>query len=225
MAVVLANCIQLFFNLIVLIMKTSINNNLLISCMGNQVKRISLLITLLITVFSYSYSQKVDKDDPRVKKHDITNNLRANHKWKGMDDTNKIPVSTRNQFAEDFSQVQDVTWKVEPGFNEADFTMNDKSMMAFYSFDDELIGTGYYVDYADLPEKGKAKIAKDYADFVPEKAMYFEESDVDDQLMNFFGNFLQEEAYYVLLRNADKEIVVEVSENGDVSYFRRVKEM
>lgn len=181
----------------------------------------ALICFLLIAFFSFSFAQKTN---PMDEKGDITRNLRADYNRHANNQEDKIPVGTRNEFASDFSNVQDVTWKVGPGYSEAEFVMNGKSMMAFFNYDDELIGTGNYVDYMDLPEKGRERIAKDYGEYIPEKAMFYEDDEDDEDLLNFFGNFLQKEAYFVLLRkeNEDKEIVVQVAQDGDVSYFSNV---
>lgn len=172
---------------------------------------------LTMIFFSFTYAQVGEKGD-------ITKHLRATYQ-NPVNEVDKIPVMTQNEFAEDFSNVTNVTWKADEGYNEVDFTMNHKSMMAFFNYDDELLGQGYYVDYADLPEKGREKIAKDYPDYIPEKAMFYHDDlDDDNDFLNFFGNFLSEEAYFVLLRKDMKEIVVQVTEGGDVSYFSRVRE-
>lgn len=171
---------------------------------------------VVMIFFSFSYAQMGHKGD-------LTKYLRSTYQ-NPVNEINKIPVATQNEFAADFSNVQNVTWKADDGYNEADFTMNNKSMMAFFNYDNELLGQGYYVDYADLPEKGRERIAKDYQDYVPEKAMFYHDDlDDDNDFLNFFGNFLQEEAYFVLLRKDTKEIVVQVTENGDVSYFSKVR--
>lgn len=170
---------------------------------------------LTMIFFSVSYAQ--------VEKGDITKKLRSDAK-NTMNEESKIPVGTLNEFAEDFSNVQDVMWKVEPGYSEAEFMRNNKAMMAFYNYDGELMGSGYYVDYADLPEKGRERIAKDYADYTPQKAMFYEDDlDDDNDFLNFYGNFLQKDAYFVLLQKDTKEIVVQVTENGEVSYFSNVR--
>jgi hypothetical protein len=180
-------------------------------------RRASLVGFLTMMFFGFTYAQVGERGD-------ITKHLRSSYQ-NPINEVDKIPVMTQNEFAEDFSNVTNVTWKAEDGYNEVDFTMNNKSMMAFFNYDDELLGEGYYVDYADLPEKGRVKIAKDYPDYIPEKAMFYHD-DLNDNndFLNFFGNFLPEEAYFVLLRKDMKEIVVQVTEGGDVSYFSRVRE-
>lgn len=181
----------------------------------NILREFTLVGFLTMIFFSFSYAQ--------VEKGDITKKLRMDAR-NSMNEESKIPVGTRNQFAEDFSNVQNVIWKVEPGYSEAEFTMNNKDMMAFYNYDDELIGQGRYVDYADLPAKGQERIAKDYPDYMPQKAMFYEDDlDDDNDFLNFFGNFLQHDAYFVLLQKDTKEVVVQVTEDGEVSYFSNVR--
>ncbi len=172
---------------------------------------------LVMIFFSLTYAQVKEKGD-------ITKQLRSTNQ-NTMNDIDKIPIMTRNQFSEDFSNVENVNWKVEEGYYEVDFTMNNKSMIAFFNYDDELIGEGYYVDYADLPEKGRERITKDYPDYVPEKAMFFHDDlNNDNDFLNFFGNFLPDEAYFLLLRKGAHEIVVQITKDGEVSYFSNVHE-
>lgn len=179
-------------------------------------RKVGLIGFVVMIFFSFSYAQVGEKGD-------LAKYLRSTYQ-NPVNEVNKIPVSTQNEFAEDFSNVENVTWKADNGYNEADFTMNNKSMMAFFNYDDELLGQGYYVDYADLPEKGRERIAKDYMDYTPEKAMFYHDDlNDDDDFLNFFGNFLPEEAYFVLLRKDTKEIVVQVTKDGDVSYFSKVR--
>lgn len=181
----------------------------------HSLKRISFSVVFILAAYGLSFAQN--------QRGDLTHKLRKNE-MAATNQVDKIPIRTVNEFEMDFNNVDDVTWKVENGFNEADFRMNDKSMMAFFNYDDELIGTGSYVDYAELPEKGKEKITKDYPDYSIEKIMYFEDANADDEdFLNFFGNFLKDKAYFVLLRNNEKEIVVQVTDNGDVSYFSNVR--
>jgi hypothetical protein len=196
-------------------------NQIIILKMHKIFRNLTVVCFILLALFSFSYAQKTDQTG---KKGDITGNLRANYDRHVNNQEDRIPIGTRNEFASDFSNVQDVTWKVGPGYSEAEFVKDGKSMMAFFDYDDEWIGTGYYVDYADLPEKGRERIAKDYGDYIPEKAMFYEDEQNDEDLLNFFGNFLQSEAYFVLLRkdNEDKEIVVQVALDGEVSYFSNV---
>jgi hypothetical protein len=182
---------------------------------------VALVCFILLALFGFSYAQKTGQTG---QKGDIISNLRAKHDRHVNNEADRIPVGTRNEFASDFSDAQDVTWKVGPGYSEAQFMKEGKLMMAFFDYNDELIGTGYYVDFADLPEKGRMRIQKDYEDYTPEKAMFFEDDQDNEDLLNFFGNFLQKDAYFVLLRkdDGDKEIVVQVAKDGEVSYFSNV---
>ncbi len=182
-------------------------------------KSITLFCFILFALFSFSYAQKTDQ-----KNGDITKNLRIKYDRHASNQADRIPVGTRNEFAGDFPNAQDVTWKVGPGYSEAQFVQENKLMMAFFDYDDELIGTGYYVEYEDLPEKGRERIAKDYGDYTPGKAMFFQDDQDNEDLLNFFGNLLQHDAFFVLLRrdDGDKEIVVQVAKDGEVSYFSNV---
>lgn len=199
------------------------NSRTVILKMNKIFRDIMLVCFIVLALFSFSFAQKTGQ--PGMK-GDITSNLRTKYDRHVNNDVDRIPVGTRNEFSGDFSNVQDVTWKVGHGYSEAQFMKDGKLMMAFFDYDDELIGTGYYLDYADLPEKGRMRIEKDYKDYIPEKAMFFEDDQDGEDLLNFFGNFLEKDAYFVLLRKMDenKEIVVQVAEDGEVSYFSNVRE-
>lgn len=181
-------------------------------------KELSLIGFLTMIFFSFSYAQKGD----------ITKRLRLNSQ-NTTNEVSKIPSGTINEFTQDFSNVHNAMWKVEEGYDEVDFNMNNKAMMAFYrplgiyNSNDDLIGSGYYLNYADLPEKGREHIAKDYPDYTAQKAMFYDNNiDNDDDILNLSGNFLQKDSYFVLLKKDMKEIVMQITKDGDVSYFSNV---
>ncbi len=161
------------------------------------------LVSFLVLIFvSFSFAQ--------IPKLNLVNEI------------DKIPVNTKNEFAANYSEVQNVIWKKEDGYYKASFTKDNKPLMAFFNYDDQLIGEGYYVEYTDLPEKARERIAEKYPNYSPQKSMFFNnnESNVSD-FLNFPGSTLPEESYFVLLKEDAKEIVVNVTKDGEVAYYIR----
>ncbi len=135
-------------------------------------------------------------------------------------------TSMTEKFKMNFPKAQKVTWLQTDGYIEADYTKNHSKMANFYDFNNTLIGTAKYIAYQSLPAKGRRDIARHYKGFIPEKAMYFDDNDQNTINMNFFGSDIDQDDYYVLLKNRknDKnEIVLQVSPHGQVSYFSQVK--
>ncbi|MDE3183920.1 MAG: hypothetical protein KGM16_10925 [Bacteroidota bacterium] len=135
-------------------------------------------------------------------------------------------TSMFEKFKMNFPKAQKVTWLPTDGYVEADYTMNKSKMATFYDLNNTLIGTAKYIAYKSLPAKGRKDIARHYKGFVPEKAMYFDDNDQNTTNMNFFGSDIDQDDYYVLLenkKNDKKEIVLQVTPHGSVSYFSEVK--
>lgn len=137
-----------------------------------------------------------------------------------------IPSNTVEKFKLHYPKAKNVSWLQTDGFIEADYTLHKSRMVTFYDFNNNQIGTGKYVSYKSLPAKSRGYIAKNYKEYTPEKAMYYDDNRQNLNDMNFFGNTLDHNDYYLLLKNNkdDKnEIVLQITRDGEVSYFSNAK--
>ncbi len=135
-----------------------------------------------------------------------------------------ISQSTMNKFEMNFPKAKNVAWSV-PGneFVKVDFTYKNKPRMAFYDFENKLIGTGHYSDYSAIPDKAQKRIAKEYKDYTPVKTMWFDDDESNQNNMDLLGIPIADDGYFVQMKNGNKQIVLQVDTDGEVSYFSDMK--
>ena len=136
-----------------------------------------------------------------------------------------ISSATMNLFAKEFPNAHHVSWTATDGFAEADFTNHGSKGVAFYDYDNGLVGTGKYISYEDLPAKSFAQIDKHYKDYTPEQVIYYDDNELNENNANVFGATLDKDSYYALMQNKDshKEIVLQISQEGNVLFFSKLK--
>ncbi|MBN9298052.1 MAG: hypothetical protein J0I41_13645 [Filimonas sp.] len=123
-------------------------------------------------------------------------------------DNSKIGIFVVNNFKSDFPGAAGVQWTIKNEFAKADFTFDGKKTQAFYTAGGELFATGQNVTLKDIPAKAANKIQKDYADYVVGEVVAYEQVE-------------QPIKYYVSVEDAQKKIILEVSELGSVSVFKK----
>src|SRR6185312_1297750 len=77
-----------------------------------------------------------------------------------------VSYTVQRQFAEDFSQAQDVTWTVTKNCQKADFTIDGTKKTAFYNLSGDFLGTTQIVGYDAIPAKSKKQIADQYKGYI-----------------------------------------------------------
>lgn len=175
---------------------------------------------------SASYKNDLIKDKREISAKLRTEKQELHQVKKIINEVSDIPLTTVEKFKMNFPKAQKVTWLKTDGYVEADYTMNKSKMATFYDLNNTLIGTAKYIAYKSLPARGRRHIASHYKGYVPEKAMYFNDNDRNTTNMNFFGSDIDQDDYYVLLKNNKNhknEIVLQVTPHGSVSYFSDVK--
>ena len=179
------------------------------------------------TLNSASYKKDLLKDKREISAKLRTEKEELHQVKKIINEISYTPsTSMVEKFKMNFPKAQKVNWLQTDGYVEADYTMNKSKMATFYDLNNTLIGTARYISYKSFPARGRRYIASHYKGFVPEKAMYFDDNDQNATNMNFFGSDIDQDDYYVLLRNKKndkKEIVLQVTPHGSVSYFSDVK--
>lgn len=136
-----------------------------------------------------------------------------------------ISSTTMNLFAQEFPKAHHVSWTSTAGFAEADFTCRGSKRLAFYDYDNGLVGTGKYISYKDLPVKSFAQIDKSYKDYTPEQVIYYDDNELNENNANVFGATVNADSYYALMKNNNtaKEIVLQITPDGEVMFFSNLK--
>jgi hypothetical protein len=134
----------------------------------------------------------------------------------------EVSEATREQFNTDFPAAVNTTWK-QVNFEEALFLDGGVLKTAYYDYDNELVGTTTELPISELPEKAWKKIDKAYPGYEVEKVILYDDNESNDTDMRLFSRPVAgEDNYFALLKGKTKEIILQVSPLGDVSYFSRL---
>lgn len=138
----------------------------------------------------------------------------------GSDVSNRVKES----FNDEFGNNTDVVWERSDFYDVATFTKDGNNTKAYYDFDSELIGTTSYVTFADLPERGQEEINDKYKDYEIGKVIFYDDNEsVDVDFFIFETQFKHEDSYFVELTKESNHIILRVSSDGDVFFFKNIK--
>jgi hypothetical protein len=131
--------------------------------------------------------------------------------------------ATLAAFAVDFGDLPVDQWSLSDNFEVASFTQDGRSKSAYYDFDNNLVATTTEVHFSDLPVSAKDHIARKYAAYKVTDVLYFDDNEANETDLILYGQqFQDEDSYFVELENPSEKIVLHVSLNGDVSFFKRI---
>jgi hypothetical protein len=138
---------------------------------------------------------------------------------------NKVSYFSLRSFYTNFGDIPVTQWQSEAGIDKAIFTQDGVVMNAYFSRKGEFIGTTHEMDYTQLPVAAQKLIAKKYGTDTIEKIIDFDDNEASDATLSIFGTTAEDsDNYFVMLRDKnDKNIVLEVSHAGEVSFFTTVK--
>lgn len=132
----------------------------------------------------------------------------------------EVSYQSKEQFAVDFANATNVTWKRTAFFDEAIFTQDGRTQTAYYDIHNDLVGTTELKQFADLPASAQKTILKRYKDYSIEKVILFDDNETNDTDMLMYGRqFDDADNYFVEIRKGAKDLVLQVDMGGDVSYF------
>jgi hypothetical protein len=134
-----------------------------------------------------------------------------------------VSTVANNNFITDFGNIPNVAWRRLGTYDEAAFTKNGVQMTAFYDYNGKLVGTTQAKKFTDLPAKGQEQIKKDFKDYTVGPVIFFDDNEFNETDMILYGvQFDDEDSYMVELTKGSKKIVVQVSIQGNVSFFKEL---
>lgn len=135
-----------------------------------------------------------------------------------------IPESIIEKFKANYPKATNVEWTAPGSDIEADFTDGNHHDVAFYDDNtSELIGTGHYLSFDNLPAKAVKKINRDFPGYTPAKVMYYDDNE-DNGLAEALMEFpIDQDVYLVKMKNGSSIIDLQVTLGGDVSKIAGVK--
>lgn len=140
------------------------------------------------------------------------------------DDVKNVSYQVLNQFSSDFADAENVSWTITPTSQKADFFVDGVKKTAFYNLLGTYLGLTQEVAYKAIPAPAKKTIAADYKDYTVGQVIKFESADGNSTATNAFA-VDQPEAldYFVDLKKAGSEILVRVSAQGSIYFFKQIK--
>ena len=134
-----------------------------------------------------------------------------------------VTYFAERSFIEIFGNVPDVVWEINSQFDKANFEKNGKAICAYFSKTGEFIGTTFPVAFAELPKNAQATIEKKYGTDIVD-IFEFDDNEESDATLNIDGITLDDnDNYYVAVKESDQSnIILQVSMDGEVSYFERI---
>lgn len=126
-------------------------------------------------------------------------NKTANPDFSGMENFNKT-----------FPQATGVVFKVTEKYTEVSFTWHNLKLQAFYDLEGNQIGTSRQIAVVDMPLTYLFSIKKEFPGYEPTEAIEFDHTDSGL-------------SYYVTVVAPQKAYVLEVSANGAISVFKKMK--
>lgn len=134
-----------------------------------------------------------------------------------------VNTGTEAQFYRDFPQAKNVSW-TEGAFAEATFDDGAITKTAYYDLDDDLVGTTNMVDYLTLPNNARKEIEEKYPGYNVERVILFDDNEFNDTDMYLFNHaFDDEDTYFAVIGNDTKEVILKITLDGFVSFFKNYK--
>jgi len=135
----------------------------------------------------------------------------------------KVSDLAKTHFLTDFGNLADVTWQRTANFDEATFTKNGKKIDAWYDYEANLVGTTSAAAFADVPASGQKEIKSLYKDYSIGPVVFYDDNEGNETDMILYGmQFIDADNYFVELTKGSDKIVVMVSPDGNVSFFKKL---
>jgi len=137
---------------------------------------------------------------------------------------NEASYQAKQAFYRDFGNIPVSQWERLDNFDEATFIKDGQAMSAFYDYDAQLVGTTADKTFTDLPAAAQKYIDKKYSDYSIGDVLFYDDNELNETDMILYNTqFDDKDSYFVELKKDNKKIVLQVTMDGEVSYFTRLK--
>jgi hypothetical protein len=127
-----------------------------------------------------------------------------------------VSYSVQQAFNTDFTGATNVVWTVTKNCQKVDFITDGTKKTAFYNLAGDFLGTTQYTDYAAIPAKSQKLIADNYKGYKANNVIVYQANEA-------YNSDIDQNAYFVDLKNTDHEVLVRVTDTGNVEFFKQVK--
>ncbi|HLZ87519.1 MAG TPA: hypothetical protein VKQ52_09775 [Puia sp.] len=105
-----------------------------------------------------------------------------------------VPAAISREFSEKFAKATDIRWETMKGYYKATFSINGKTLFAFYTDRGNLMGVAHNLSPLNLPQPLREEIKSSYAGYWITDLFTYHNAD--------------ENGVVITLENADKVIVL-----------------
>ena len=127
-----------------------------------------------------------------------------------------VSYSVLNQFTADFADASNVVWTVNGSFQKADFISGDVKKTAFYNLQGQFVALTQDVDARAIPAKAQKEITEDYKGYTVNEVIVIQNN-------TELNPDADETAYFVDLKNDTKEVLVKITPEAHVEFYKQVK--
>jgi hypothetical protein len=179
---------------------------------------LSMTFVLAIAVIQ-TYAQEAEKAAVKDTKQELKSERKELRQLEGT----KVNENAKNNFVSNFGNLPNVAWKRVDTYDQATFSKNGQKMTAFFDEDANLVGTVAPKRFADLPARGQKEIKTQYKDYTVGPVFFFDDNESNETDMIMYGTqFDDADNYFVELTKGTNKIVVEVSTDGLVIFFKKL---
>jgi hypothetical protein len=129
--------------------------------------------------------------------------------------TVNVSYTVVNEFSASFAEARDITWTVNRNFQKADFTMNGVKTTAFYNLQGAFVALTESVTAKAIPAKAQKEIAEQYKGYTATEMIVVQNN-------TELNPDADETGYFVALKNNEKEILVKITPELHVEFYKAV---
>jgi|ERR1700761_1626756 len=127
-------------------------------------------------------------------------------------DEDNVTYNALNDFKADFKSADNAVWAITPNFQKVSFTENNKDYTAFYNLDGDYVGLTQNINYRRMPLAVRKEIADNYKGY-----------SVMDAIKYVTNTNEEPTVYFVDVQKNNSEVLLKVSADNSVSFFKNVK--
>jgi hypothetical protein len=190
-----------------------------------KIKMSAFAIIFAVSAVNAQSSDIAVRDDIKTDKQEdatIRKEKREEKKELRKEDRD-VSYQSKQQFYSDFGNVPVQQWNRTSNFDEATFMNDGQETKAYYDIESQLVGTTTHKNFDDLPASAQKYINNKYADYTKGDVIFFDDNENNDMDMVLYGSpFDDSDMYFVELKKDNKDIILMVQENGNVSFFTQL---
>jgi hypothetical protein len=130
--------------------------------------------------------------------------------------TVNVSYTVLNQFSTDFADAKNVVWTVNKNFQKADFINDGVKMTAFYNLQGDFVSLTTDVDAKAIPAKAQKEIDAKYKGYVVNEVIVLQNNTA-------LNSDIDETAYFVDLKSDTKEVLVRITPQAHIEFYKEVK--